>query len=476
MSNEIKLFGNKRAGGARLAKRKKPQKQKKPLKVLAIWLTVILLLEGAYFFAVYTDNSFVSYWRTVYINTAISTMRHQWLATALLPKSVVQAVVDRNTQAAASIDISTGSTWGKTDADANPVPELPDSTLPSTTPELEMPDDGTQEIEVEVTRPKELTEEELAALEREAFYELYWELDQATMEAWIAEHPETLDNGWSGIYINEAGLDDKGTSIYTTMGEQVLAVDVPNKLLLVRVSGSGYRGVLAIGKDASRFCIGTSSTISQGDDPFEYGCGETVGTIAQNVDGGILAIPANGFIDVDQMGNAGAGNGGRLSGYCMAQGVEYNVNYHAKNTSWHKFVRMEFHEDNLMYIKNVDDPVSENCTDALEFEPPMIIDGEILVTDWWTEINPRACVGQTDRYEILMMMIEGRGASGSLGTDINVCAQIFAKHGCMQAINVDGGTSGMMWYNGEYITRCSNANTPEGRTIPNACVYRAKGE
>lgn len=468
MSNEIKLFGNSRAG-ARLAKNKKTAKKKKPLKVLAIWLAVILCLEGLYFFAVYTNNSFISYWRTAYINTAISTMRHQWLATALLPKSVVQAVVDRNTMAAASINISTGSTWGKTDTDTVE-PDLPDTT-PSTSDT-----DNSHELEVEVTRPKELTEEEIAAIEREEFYELYWELDQDTMEAWIAEHPETLDNGWSGIYINEAGLDDNGTTIYTTMGEQVLAVDVPNKLLLVRVSGSGYRGVLAIGKDASHFCIGTSSTISQGDDPFEYGCGETVGQIAQNVEGGILAIPANGFIDVDQMGNAGAGNGGRLSGYCMAQGVEYNVNYHAKNSGWHKFARMEFHEDNLMYIKNTDDPVSEDCTDALEFEPPMIIDGEVLVTDWWTEINPRACIGQTDRYEILMMMIEGRGASGSLGTDVNVCAQIFAKHGCQQAINVDGGTSGMMWYNGEYITRCSNSNTPEGRTIPNACVYRSFGD
>ena len=72
-----------------------------------------------------------------------------------------------------------------------------------------------------------------------------------------------------------------------------------------------------------------------------------------------------------------------------------------------------------------------------------------------------------------MLMIEGRGASGSAGTDINVCAQILARHNCAQAINVDGGTSGMMWYNGEYVTRCSNAGTPDGRTIPNACVYRA---
>ena len=73
--SEVKLFGSKR-GGARLSKHKKKQKTKKPLKVLAIWLCVILCLEGLYFFAVYTNNSFVSYWRSAYINTALSTMRH----------------------------------------------------------------------------------------------------------------------------------------------------------------------------------------------------------------------------------------------------------------------------------------------------------------------------------------------------------------------------------------------------------------
>ena len=59
-------------------------------------------------------------------------------------------------------------------------------------------------------------------------------------------------NGWDNIYINEAGLNDDGTDIYTAMGERVLAVDAKNKILLVRVEGSGYQGVLAIAKDPSQ--------------------------------------------------------------------------------------------------------------------------------------------------------------------------------------------------------------------------------
>ena len=33
----------------------------------------------------------------------------------------------------------------------------------------------------------------------------------------------------------------------------------------------------------------------------------------------------------------------------------------------------------------------------------------------------------------------------------------------------------MMWYNGEYLTRCANGVSSDGRPVPNACVYRAAG-
>lgn len=466
--SQVKLFGSKRAASRLADGRTKKVKQKKPLKKLAIFLTVILCLEGLYFFASYSRIPFITYWREVYINTALATMRHQWLATRLLPKDVVQDVIDRNTAAASRVEGITTS-WGKNDA----------TETPSAPAEDPKPETNTRPIDTEIETPeepeppKELTPEEIEAQQKAEFETLFWELDQETWQAYLDTHPDTLANGWNGIYINEAGLDDSGTSIYTTQGEQVLAIDAPNKILIVRLKGSGWRGALAICKDASRFCIGTSNNISQGTDPFSKGSGQYIGEIVQNVEDGILGISASGFIDVSPNGVLGQGNGGRLAGYCMAEGTEYNADYHAINSGWHKFSRMEFHEDNLMYIKATTDPISPDCTDAFEFEPAMIVDGEVLVNDWWSELNPRVCVGQSDKYEILMLIVEGRGASGSWGTDIATCASILKQHGCMQAINCDGGASGMMWYNGEYLTRCANGVSATGRPTPNACVYRA---
>ena len=84
----ITLFGNAKNAAHVAGRKRKPKKEKvkKPLKTLAIWLTVLLVLEGLYFFCAYTTNEFVSHWRTVYINTALSTMRHRSKPLARRPR------------------------------------------------------------------------------------------------------------------------------------------------------------------------------------------------------------------------------------------------------------------------------------------------------------------------------------------------------------------------------------------------------
>ena len=111
----------------------------------------------------------------------------------------------------------------------------------------------------------------------------------------------------------------------------------------------------------------------------------------------------------------------------------------------------------------------------MEFTPALIVDGQITVdsTCGWTALNPRACLGQSDRYEILMLVIEGR-LTTSIGTDVIECAKLLQQHGCMQAMNMDGGTSATLYYDGEYVTQCSNTALPAGRLLPNAWIFARK--
>ena len=65
------------------------------LKCLALALAVILLLECTYCVAVFTDwVPPLSDLRDLYIETALGTMNHKWLATALVPGDIVQEVYE----------------------------------------------------------------------------------------------------------------------------------------------------------------------------------------------------------------------------------------------------------------------------------------------------------------------------------------------------------------------------------------------
>ena len=138
------------------------------------------------------------------------------------------------------------------------------------------------------------------------------------------------------------------------------------------------------------------------------------------------------------------------------------------------YKRLELHADNRIYIRDSASPVSSDTTDAVEFSPAMIIDGETVVNarSGFSDLQPRACLGQSKYGEIIALLVEGR-LTTSVGISVPDCAAIMAKHDCMQAMNLDGGTSAMMWYDGEYVIRGSNPNTryTGSRPVPNAFVY-----
>ena len=211
-----------------------------------------------------------------------------------------------------------------------------------------------------------------------------------------------------------------------------------------------------MGKDPAALSIEMCSTLGS--------YGQLIGTTAEEHDG-VLAMNASGFLDP-----GGNGNGGQLAGYAMSNGEAHGTHFGA----W-AYKRIELHEDNLFYIKDANSTVGEGCTDATEFQPAMIIDGVKYTTDYWTDTQPRACIGQSDKYEILMLVIEGRyPLDGIVGTSVNTCSDILLKHGCMQAMNLDGGSSAMMWFDGKYVMQSSSSplRYSGGRPTPNAWVYK----
>ena len=413
-------------------KTKRRRKSKKKRKTfgqrLARLMVTLFVLFAMYLVAVFSSIPFIAKWRTIYIQTAMATMNHQWLATAFIPHSVIDKVM-ADVAASREAQIGVNSHWDD---------------------EQEDPDPGTgkrKNRNETLTNTAGMTDAEIE------FFDKFWEIDVNSMLEYVRKNPEAIADGWENIDIDHSSLNDVGTTIRTVQDEQVLAIDAKEGVLILRESGAGYRGVMAVLKDPSRLSLQAASSLGS--------VGEVAGEIAEQHNG-IIAFTGSGFID-----EGGVGNGGTIVGYALCNGISYGDHMLAG------YKRLELRQDNHIYIVDASDEVNPETTDCVEFSPAMIIDGEIVVdaTSGFTDLQPRACLGQSKYGEIIALLIEGRLPTVSLGLGVPECARIMARHNCAQAMNLDGGTSAMIWYKGNYIMKSSNPVLEAGRTLPNAFVY-----
>ena len=395
-------------------------------RLLCMFLIFLIL----YLSFAFSDLPFIKKYREIWISTAMSTMRHQGLATYFLPVKEVEQITKREEEARGKqVGVNTVDTFTH-DADDHSNWSNPENM---------------QGLAVREKTYFTLTPEQ------QEFYMLFYELNIDSAEAWFKEHPEALANGYSNIMINESSLESEGTGIRTTLGEKVLAIDTQCQILIVEVDCDGSRGVLAIGKQPSRLGLYPSLNLPD--------WGQTVGGIAKYHDG-VLAMTGSGFIDED-----GVGNGSLIAGWAKC----HNGKTYGEHYNW-GYKRLELHENNWFYIEDAPSRVHPDTTDAMEFTPALIINGEKLDPGDYTSQNPRACIGQSVRGEILMLCVEGRTIA-SPGCSVDICADVLLQHDGLTALNCDGGTTAILWYRGEPIIRCSNAAIPQGRYLPNAWVY-----
>ena len=373
----------------------------KKLKILAALLALLLLIECTYCVAVFTDwCPPLTSLRNMYIETALSTLSHRWLATALIPGDVVQEVWE-------GLEDSRNAQLGQNSA-------------------------GWETEETTGNR---------------GFFELFPELEESTVRAWAPISGEEL----AELYVNHSGLDEVGLDLYTRQGDQVLAIDAKNGILAVRIREELFRGVLILAKYPDRLSCAAAEN---------WGIeGRTAGQIAA-AHGALVAMTASGFRDSEKEGTA-------QTGAAMCGGVPYGE--HLKPG----YKRIELRGDDRLYVVDAPDEFHPDCTDASEWSPALIVDGQTVVTkeDHYNARNPRCCLGQTADGTVLMLCIEGRYLD-SLGATAPECAEVLARYGAYQAMNLDGGTSAILWYDGRYITRCSDPDRPEGRPLPNCWIYK----
>lgn len=220
-----------------------------------------------------------------------------------------------------------------------------------------------------------------------------------------------------------------------------------------------YKGMIMIVPDPSRVVIGTLPSYSVG------GVGKLLSTFIEDY-GAIGGTNAGGFFDP-----GGGGLGGCPDGLVLENGtIRYGSDQVYKNV-------IGISADHRLLLGNwsPQQALDAGCVSAVSF-----YDGLVLIKDGVPQeglnsgVNPRTAIGQREDGTMLLLVIEGRHA-GSLGATADDLRDIFVRYGAVNASMLDGGTSAVMFFHGEQVTRGSNLLGM--RYLPTAMlVMPAEGE
>jgi len=107
---------------------------------------------------------------------------------------------------------------------------------------------------------------------------------------------------------------------------------------------------------------------------------------------------------------------------------------------------------------------------AFEFGPILIINGEKTELNSYTGgLAPRTAIGQTKEGHILLLVIDGRQPS-SIGATYKDVQTVLYANGAINAIELDGGASSGMVYDGKLASSPSEGS--QGRLLANALIFK----
>ena len=227
-------------------------------------------------------------------------------------------------------------------------------------------------------------------------------------------------------------------------------------IIVEEVKGEGYSGYMMVVLDPSRVIVGSV--------PGSYGArGYTVEEMVNHFDA-VAGTNAGGFYDPDGTGNGSipdtmvvfegkvyyAGSGTR-KGFV---GIDSNHILHVA----HKITEAEIKEKDIQY--------------GVCFGPVLIANGEPCDINT-SGVNPRTAIGQRSDGAILMLVIDGRQVI-SMGATMQDLVDIMMDYGAINACNLDGGSSTLMWYDGGYVNNC--ASVIGIRPVPTAILVLKEGD
>jgi exopolysaccharide biosynthesis protein len=178
---------------------------------------------------------------------------------------------------------------------------------------------------------------------------------------------------------------------------------------------------------------------------------------------GIAGVNASGFVDV-----AGKGNGGVPTGIIIKDG---EILYYEKGFKTYSLIG--FDSNGILILGNytIKQIKNLNIQQGVSFGPFLIVNNKPakIYGDGGWGINPRTAIGQREDGTVVFVVIDGRQLQ-SIGATIREIQDIMITEGCVNAANLDGGSSSVMYYEGKLIN--SPSSKYGERPLPSAWIIK----
>lgn len=254
-------------------------------------------------------------------------------------------------------------------------------------------------------------------------------------------------------FLSEKAIDDLlGNTVAqdpTWDGEQIdklnFQVKHTDKLDLYEINGGDFVGKALVVQDPTRIAVGYSTLMPK--------AGETTSAIVKR-NKGVAGINGGGFIDQGWAGTGGAPTGIIISGGKVVYDQLKNEDVKQDTAAFTKGGQLIVGTHSIKELKQY------GVTEAISFGPALIVNGKPTITqgDGGNGYAPRTAIGQKKDGSVVLLTIDGRDPlKGIIGATLRDVQDILLKQfECVNAVNLDGGSSTTLFSNGKVINKPSD--------------------
>lgn len=222
----------------------------------------------------------------------------------------------------------------------------------------------------------------------------------------------------------------------------------------INIKGNGYNGYIIFVFDSSKIKLELSK---------DYGIvGEDALSLSKRV-GAKVVVNASSFLDLDWNSNGSIAHGMVVKDGKIISNEDKFFNYGG-------MIGFDYNNKLILGKMNKDDIKKYNIRDGIEFGPFLIVNGkknEVLGNGGFG-ISQRTAIGQRRDGTVLFVVINGRVPT-SIGATMNDLIDIFSFYNCINAANLDGGSSTSLVINNKVI---NNITTYKLRKIPTFWIVK----